>query len=67
MMPISASQFYARNLQALLVHLVKDGVLTLDPQEEITAGVLITHAGKVVQPATARLLEPAPAGGGTPA
>jgi NAD(P) transhydrogenase subunit alpha len=65
--PISASQFYARNLQALLVHLVKDGELTLDPEEEITAGVLITHGGKVVQPATAKLLEPAAAAGGASA
>jgi NAD(P) transhydrogenase subunit alpha len=64
---ISASQFYARNLQALLLHLVKDGQLTLDMEEEITAGVVITHGGKVVQPATARLLEPAPAAGGAPA
>ena len=62
--PISASQFYARNLQELLVHLVKDGEMALDPADEITAGVLITHGGKVVQPATARLLEPAPAAGG---
>ncbi len=66
-LPISASQFYARNLQALLVHLVKEGQLTLDPVEEITAGVLITHGGKVVQPATAKLLEPARAPGGAPA
>jgi len=66
-LPISASQFYARNLQALLVHLVKEGQLILDPEEEITAGVLITHGGKVVQPATAKLLEPATAPGGAPA
>ncbi|MDA8237692.1 MAG: Re/Si-specific NAD(P)(+) transhydrogenase subunit alpha [Chloroflexi bacterium] len=65
--PISASQFYARNLGALLLHLVKDGALALDPAEEITAGVLITHGGKVVQPATAKLLEPAPAAGGASA
>jgi len=65
--PISASQFYARNLQELLIHLVKDGALTLDPDDEITAGVLITHGGKVVQPATAKLLEPAPAAGGADA
>jgi len=62
--PVSASQFYARNLQALLVHLVKDGALVLDIEEEITAGVLITHGGKVVQPATAKLLEPAASVGG---
>jgi len=65
--PISASQFYARNLQELLIHLVKEGALTLDPDDEITAGVLITHGGKVVQPATAKLLEPAPAAGGADA
>lgn len=65
--PISASQFYARNLQALLLHLVKDGELVLDPAEEITAGVLITHGGQVVQPATAKLLAPAPAAGGASA
>jgi H+-translocating NAD(P) transhydrogenase subunit alpha len=64
---VSASQFYARNLQALLLHLVKDGQLALDPAEEITAGVLITHAGKVVQPATAKLLAPPAAAGLTPA
>jgi NAD(P) transhydrogenase subunit alpha len=62
--PVSASQFYARNLQTLLLHLVKDGQLALDPAEEITAGVLITHGGEVVQPATAKLLAPAPAAGG---
>jgi len=62
--PVSASQFYARNLQTLLLHLVKDGQLALDPAEEITAGVLITQGGKVVQPATAKLLAPAPAAGG---
>jgi NAD(P) transhydrogenase subunit alpha len=62
--PVSASQFYARNLQTLLLHLVKDGQLALDPAEEITAGVLITQGGKVVQPATAKLLAPAQAAGG---
>jgi NAD(P) transhydrogenase subunit alpha len=62
--PVSASQFYARNLQTLLLHLVKDGQLALDPTEEITAGVLITQGGKVVQPATAKLLAPAPSAGG---
>jgi len=31
--PVSASQFYARNLQTLLLHLVKDGQLALDPAE----------------------------------
>jgi len=62
--PISASQFYARNVTALLLHLLKDGSLDIELTEEITAGVVITYGGRVVQPATARLLEPTPAAGG---
>jgi NAD(P) transhydrogenase subunit alpha len=61
--PISASQFYARNVSALLLHLLKDGALDIELTEEITAGVVITYGGQVVQPATAKLLEAQPAGG----
>jgi NAD(P) transhydrogenase subunit alpha len=64
-MPAGASLFYARNISALLLHLVKDGALNLDMTEEITAGTVITHGGQVVQEATRKLLEPAaPAAGG---
>ncbi len=62
--PISASQFYARNVTTLLLHLLKDGALDIELTEEITAGVVITYGGQVVQPATAKLLAPAPAAGG---
>jgi len=62
-LPISASQFYARNVTALLLHLLKEGALDLELTEEITAGVVITYGGQVVQPATAKLLAPQPAGG----
>jgi NAD(P) transhydrogenase subunit alpha len=60
-MPGGASGFYARNISALLTHLIKDGKMHLDFDDEITAGTVITHEGKVVHPATAELL--APAGG----
>jgi NAD(P) transhydrogenase subunit alpha len=66
-MPAGASAFYARNISALLLHFIKDGAMTYDFDEEITAGTVITHDGKVVQAATKKLLEPAPsapAGGG---
>jgi NAD(P) transhydrogenase subunit alpha len=67
-MPAGASQFYARNIAALLLNFVKDGAMHYDFEEEITAGTVITHGGQVVQPATKKLLEPAaPAAGGTPA
>jgi proton-translocating NAD(P)+ transhydrogenase subunit alpha len=60
-MPAGASAFYARNISALLLHFVKDGAMTYDFEEEITAGTVITHDGQVVQAATRKLLEPAPA------
>jgi H+-translocating NAD(P) transhydrogenase subunit alpha len=64
-MPAGASAFYARNISNLLLHFVKDGAMTYDFEEEITAGTVITHGGKVVQAATQKLLEPAaPAAGG---
>jgi NAD(P) transhydrogenase subunit alpha len=55
-MPAGASGFYARNISALLTHFIKDGEMTFDFEEEITAGTVITHDGKVVHEATAKLL-----------
>jgi NAD(P) transhydrogenase subunit alpha len=56
-MPAGASQFYARNLAAFLLHLMKDGTLNIDLSDEISAATVITHDGAVVQEATKRLLE----------
>ncbi len=60
-MPASASQFYARNISALLLNMVKDGGLNLDFEEEVTRATVITHGGSVVSEAVRKLL--APAGG----
>ena len=46
--PYHASQMYARNISAFLLHLVKDGRLQLDLQDEITRETLLTHGGEVV-------------------
>jgi len=46
--PLHASQMYSRNVTTLLKHLVKDGALVLDLDDEITRGALVTHAGEVV-------------------
>ncbi len=61
-MPGSATQMYAKNIQTLVKHLVHDGTLTLDFDDEITRGATITHDGKVVHEPTAKALgiEPAP-------
>ena len=55
-MATAASTAYARNIGALLLHLVSDGALSIDLTDEITAGVVITHGGTVVHAATAALL-----------
>jgi H+-translocating NAD(P) transhydrogenase subunit alpha len=62
LMPTSASSMYARNITAVLLHLIKDGELAIDLGDEIQAGVVISHDGRVVHPATAALLEPAKGG-----
>ncbi len=55
-MPGSATQMYAKNIQTLIKHLVKDGEINVDLDDEITRGATITHAGKVVHEATAKAL-----------
>ena len=42
-MPTHASQLYARNVTALLEHLAPGGELTLDWDDEITAGTCVTR------------------------
>src|SRR5437660_1901951 len=61
--PTAASNAFARNISSLLLHMVKDGALAIDTGDDIQAGVVITHGGKVVHPATAALLAGDPAGG----
>jgi NAD(P) transhydrogenase subunit alpha len=41
---------YSRNISTLLLHLMKDGALTLDMHDEITAGCTVTRGGSVVHP-----------------
>ncbi len=55
-MPASATQMYAKNIQTLINHLLEDGQINLDFDDEITRGATITHGGKVVHPATAKAL-----------
>src|SRR5216684_5498213 len=62
--PTAASNAYSRNISALLLHLTRDGALAIDPGDEIQAGVVIAHDGKVVHPGVAGLLLPAEGGAG---
>ncbi len=47
-MAIHTSQLYARNVVTLLNHLIKEGQISLDFEDEITKGACITHEGQVV-------------------
>ena len=46
--PYHASQMYAKNLTAFLTHLVKDGKLHLNLDDEITRDTLATREGQIV-------------------
>ena len=46
--PYHASQMYARNLSAFLLHLVRDGQVELNLSDEIFRDTLVTHGGDVV-------------------
>lgn len=48
--PYNASQMYARNISAFLLHLVKDGKLQLNPEDEIIRSTLVTKQGEIVNP-----------------
>jgi H+-translocating NAD(P) transhydrogenase subunit alpha len=44
-MPIHASQMYSKNISSLLQHIIKDGKLNLDFEDEIINKACITHNG----------------------
>src|SRR5260370_853965 len=48
--PHHASQMYARNLTAFLLHFVKDGKLQLDTKAQIIRETLLTQNGEIVSP-----------------
>jgi NAD(P) transhydrogenase subunit alpha len=62
--PYHASQMYSKNMQTFLVHLIKEGAMNLDLEDEITRDTLITRDGAVVNERVKELLNPQPQGGG---
>ena len=48
--PYHASQMYAKNIATFLLHLVKDGGVKVNTEDEITRETLITRDGEVVNP-----------------
>lgn len=48
--PTHASQMYAKNIVAFVLHLVRDGGFRLDREDEIIRETLLTRDGEVVHP-----------------
>jgi NAD(P) transhydrogenase subunit alpha len=46
--PYHASQLYARNVTAFLLHLIKDGKLYLNMEDQIVRDTLVTRDGEIV-------------------
>ncbi len=62
--PYHASQLYAKNMAAFLLHVVKNGELAMDGEDDITRETLLTRDGDVVHPTLRERLN-LPAGGRT--
>ncbi len=58
--PTASSNAYSRNISTLLLHMTSDGALAIDTTDEIQAGVVIAHDGRIVQEGVARLLQAEP-------
>ncbi len=50
LLPMNASDLYAKNIQTLLLHLADNEAFKWEMEEDITKGSLIVHQGKAVHP-----------------
>jgi NAD(P) transhydrogenase subunit alpha len=55
--PFHASQMFSKNVATFLLHLVNDGTVQLDREDEITAGTLVVHQGEIVHPMVVEQME----------
>ena len=55
--PYHASQMYSSNITTFLLHLITDGELTIDLEDEITQGTLVSQNGQVINPRVQEKLE----------
>jgi NAD(P) transhydrogenase subunit alpha len=61
--PYHASQMYAKNIVTFLTHLLDEGEMKMDMEDEITVGTMITRDGKVVHPMVLELMGASKEGG----
>ena len=58
LVPYHASQMYSKNIATFLLHLVKKGELTINPEDEITRDTLLTRDGEIVHARVREILGP---------
>jgi NAD(P) transhydrogenase subunit alpha len=56
LLPINASELYAKNIVTLLLHLATKDGFKWEMEEDITKGSVITHKGEILNELTKRLL-----------
>ncbi len=56
LLPINASELYAKNISTLLIHLATSEGFKWDMEEDVTKGSLITHQGELVHGFTKEIL-----------
>jgi hypothetical protein len=47
---------YGKNVTTFLLHLVKDGDVKIELEDEITRGTLVAHGSEVIHPAVQQAL-----------
>jgi NAD(P) transhydrogenase subunit alpha len=60
-----SSRLYSKNISSLLLIMLKEGKLTIDPKDDVVKGSMVINAGQVVHGPTQKAIEgpaPAPAG-----
>ncbi len=55
-MQTHASQLYSKNISSFVKHMLKEGELNLDLKDEIIAGAMFTHKGKITHQPTKELI-----------
>jgi NAD(P) transhydrogenase subunit alpha len=59
-MPFHSSQMYARTVTNFLMHLLQDGKICMDLDDEMTRATLVTHQGEIVSDALQAIFGAAP-------
>ena len=52
LMPVHASELYAKNITAFITYMIKDGELNLDLEDEIISGAMYSHHGEITNEQT---------------